>query len=55
MDFLKSLKWWHWAIAGIGIVGIVFAWRKFRSSKPKLFVDTIEKEIKVGPNLQAVK
>lgn len=52
MNFLKSLKWCHWVIAGVGVVTIVYAWKKMR--KPKLSVDTITSEIKIGPNLKSV-
>ena len=55
MNFIKSLKWWHWALVAAGLVTIVYAWRKLRNKKPHVVsIDTIESEIKVGPTLKSV-
>ena len=47
MKWLGSLKWWHWAIAGVAVIGAVYAWKRFR--KKGLSVDTVTSEIKIYP------
>jgi hypothetical protein len=51
MKFLGSLKWWHWLLAGVAVIGIYVAWTRFR--KKGVSVDTVTSEIKVYP-LKAV-
>lgn len=47
MNFIRSLKWWHWVAAGLGIVAAVYAWKRFR--KKGVSVDTITSQINVFP------